>query len=78
MEAYVDNMVVKTTFETLDLWDLKEIFDTFDYFNLKLNPMKCAFGVKSKKFLGFRIKSCLTIFYLIIQYHYFEHSWFFS
>ena len=33
--------------------DLKETFDTFHSYNMKLNLSKCAFGVTVEKFLGF-------------------------
>ena len=35
--------------------DLKETFDTFRSYNMKLNPGKCAFGVTAGKFLGFMV-----------------------
>ena len=33
--------------------DLKETFNTFRSYNIKLNPSKCAFKVTAGKFLGF-------------------------
>ena len=35
--------------------DLQETFDTLRRYNMKLNPSKCAFGVSSRKFLGFMV-----------------------
>ena len=35
--------------------DLRETFDTFWSYNMKLNPSKCAFGVAAGKFLGFMV-----------------------
>ena len=35
--------------------DLKETFDTLLFYNMKLNPGKCAFGVMAGKFLGFML-----------------------
>ena len=35
--------------------DLRETFDTFHSYNMKLNPGKCAFGVTTGKFLGFMV-----------------------
>ena len=35
--------------------DLKETFNTFRQYSMKLNPSKCAFGVSSGKFLGFMV-----------------------
>ena len=41
--------------EVNHLDDLRETFDTFRSFNMKLNPNKCAFGVTAGKFLGFMV-----------------------
>ena len=35
--------------------DLRETFDTFRSYNIKLNPRKCAFRVTVGKFLGFMV-----------------------
>ena len=32
--------------------DIRETFDTFRSYNMKLNPSKCAFGMTAGKFLG--------------------------
>lgn len=53
MEAYVEDMVVKTKRGVLHLDDLEETFSNLAKFNLKLNPMKCTFWLKSRKFLSF-------------------------
>ena len=37
------------------LRDLKEAFDILDEYNMKLNPLKCHFGMKSGKFLGYMV-----------------------
>lgn len=47
VEAYVDDMVVKTKRGASHLCDLEETFANLAKFDLKLNPTKCAFGVKS-------------------------------
>lgn len=53
MECYVDDMIVKSK-EVLDHnGDLKECFKTLQKNNMRLNPSKCTFGVKAKKFLGY-------------------------
>ncbi|KAI3446917.1 hypothetical protein Pfo_003582 [Paulownia fortunei] len=44
IECYVDDVVVKKVFECLRRYELK------------MNPLKCAFGVKSRKFLGFIVR----------------------
>ena len=55
MEIYVDDMIVKSRQAKEHPQDLKEILDVLRKFNLKLNPEKCVFGVKSGKFLGFMV-----------------------
>ena len=55
MEAYVDDMLVKSKEELTHLDDLKETFATLRQYQMKLNPSKCAFGVASRKFLGFMV-----------------------
>lgn len=53
VEAYVDDMVIKTIKGKSQVEDLLETFNTLTSFGLKLNPSKCTFGVRSGKFLGF-------------------------
>ena len=48
-------MLVKSIREEDHLDDLKETFDAFCSYNMKLNPSKCAFGVTAGKFLGFMV-----------------------
>ena len=55
VQVYVDDMLVKSIREEDHLDDLKETFDTFYSYNMKLNPSKCAFGVTAGKFLGFMV-----------------------
>ena len=55
MEVYVDDMLVKSVREVSHLDDLRETFDTFRLYDMKLNPGKCVFGVVSGKFLGFMV-----------------------
>ena len=55
MEVYVDNMLVKSKEEEDHLDDLKETFNTLRQYSMKLNPSKCAFGVSSRKFIGFMV-----------------------
>lgn len=47
------DMVVKTKRDYSHLDDLDETFTTLSEYELKLNPAKCMFGVKSGKFLSF-------------------------
>ena len=55
MEVYIDDMLVKSK----NLFDhtkhLQEAFEVLRKYNIKLNPLKCAFGVSLGKFLCFMI-----------------------
>src|SRR3954469_13478279 len=53
MEAYMDDIVVKTKDGPTLVRDLEETFANLYKINLKLNPEKCVFGVPSGKLLGF-------------------------
>ncbi|GJT36513.1 reverse transcriptase domain-containing protein [Tanacetum coccineum] len=52
LEAYVDDMVIKSRDEKMLLADISETFDNLKKINMKLNPKKCSFGVEEGKFLG--------------------------
>ncbi|KAL0423226.1 UNVERIFIED_CONTAM: Transposon Tf2-12 polyprotein [Sesamum radiatum] len=52
VECYVDDLVVKSKMRQDHLQDLRKIFERLRRYQLKMNPLKCAFGVTSKKFLG--------------------------
>ena len=52
VEAYIDDIVVKTKDRSTLIHDLEEMFDSLRRVNLKLNPEKCIFGVSSGKLLG--------------------------
>ena len=53
VEAYVDDVVVKTKTQDQFITDLEETFNSLRKFRCKLNPTKCVFGVPSGKLLGF-------------------------
>jgi len=38
--------------------DLEELFSTINKYQLKLNPKKCLFSVKARKFMGFLLIDC--------------------
>ena len=48
-------MLVKSVCENDHLCNLQETFNTFQSYNMKLNPSKCVFGVTAGKFLGFMV-----------------------
>jgi hypothetical protein len=56
VEAYVDDMVIKTRNPEDLIADLEETFNSLRKFRWKVNPTKCVFGVPSRKLLGFIVK----------------------
>ncbi|XP_058217408.1 uncharacterized protein LOC131328483 [Rhododendron vialii] len=52
VEAYIDDLVVKSQQESNHLQDLAEVFEILKLHKLRLNPEKCAFSVSAGKFLG--------------------------
>ena len=57
MEVYIDDMLVKSTTTELHIAHLFEAFQILREYNMKLNPVKCAFGVSAEKFLGFIVNN---------------------
>ena len=53
MEDYVDDIVVKSRRAPDHLVHLKKVFERCRAYKLRMNPLKCMFGVASGKFLGF-------------------------
>ena len=53
VEAYVDDVVIKSRVREDLIPDLSETFTNLRHFRWKLNPEKCVFGVPSGKLLGF-------------------------
>jgi hypothetical protein len=56
VEAYVDDVVIKTTNEGQLIVNLTETFANLREFQWKLNPTKCVFGVPSGLLLGFMVR----------------------
>ncbi|KAL0434268.1 UNVERIFIED_CONTAM: hypothetical protein Slati_2761100 [Sesamum latifolium] len=56
VECYVDDLIVKTKKREEHLADLQMVFNRLRKYNLKMNPLKCAFGVTFGKFLGFIVR----------------------
>ena len=56
VECYVDDLVVKSRKSKDHLQDLCRVFDRLRTYQLKMNPLKCAFGVTSGKFLGLIVR----------------------
>ena len=55
MEVYIDVILVKSKELPNHTKNLQETFELLRTNNMKLNPLKCAFGVSSGKFLGFMV-----------------------
>nr|GEZ84428.1 reverse transcriptase domain-containing protein [Tanacetum cinerariifolium] len=53
LEAYVDDMVIKSRDEKMLLADISKTFDNLKKINMKLNPKKCSFRVEEGKFSGY-------------------------
>src|SRR5438128_1149949 len=53
VEAYVDDVIIKSRAKEDLISDLSETFTNLRCFRWKLNPEKCVFGVPSGKLLGF-------------------------
>ena len=57
MEVYIDDMLVKAVKVELHIAHLSEAFQVLKHYNMKLNLVKCAFGVSTGKFLSFIVNS---------------------
>ena len=57
MEAYIDDMVVKSQHQADHLSNLAEMFAILKQHKLRLNASKCALGVGSEKFSGFLVSN---------------------
>jgi hypothetical protein len=57
IEVYVDDMIAKSRRGEDHVNMLRKLFERLKKYELKLNPAKCSFGVKSGKLLGFVVSS---------------------
>jgi len=51
VEAYIDDIVVKSKFKGDLIADLEETFNNLSKNKMMLNPNKCSFGISSGKLL---------------------------
>ncbi|GKV49877.1 hypothetical protein SLEP1_g56600 [Rubroshorea leprosula] len=58
MEIYIDDVVVKSHGEADHLVHLRKAFKRMRQHGLKMNPLKCAFGVSASNFLGYLVHEC--------------------
>ncbi|XP_021321401.1 uncharacterized protein LOC110437319 [Sorghum bicolor] len=56
VECYIDDLVVKTKDRQKHQDDLRIVFNRLRKYQLKMNPLKCAFAVQSGVFLGFIVR----------------------
>ena len=57
LEDCVDDIVVKSKKREEHVQVLKKVFERCRTFKLRMNPLKCTFGVSLGKFLGFLVHS---------------------
>ena len=57
IEVYVDDILVKSKIGENHVQILGKLFERLRKYQLKLNPAKCSFGVKTGKLLGFVVSS---------------------
>ena len=57
LEDYMDDIVVKSRRREDHVKVLRKVFERCRVFKLRMNPLKCAFGVFARKFLGFLVHS---------------------
>ena len=55
MKVYIDDMLVKSKQRPDHAAHLQQTFDLLREYGMKLNPLKCAFGVSAGRFLGFMV-----------------------
>ena len=55
MEVYVDDILVKSKVASNHIAHLIDTFKILTVYRIKPNPLKCAFGLASKKFLRFMV-----------------------
>ena len=55
MEVYIDYLLVKSKERPNHTTHLQEAFDLLKAYDMKLNPLKYAFGVSAGRFLGFMV-----------------------
>ena len=55
MGVYVDDMLVMSKIAKDHIGHLNQMFNILRKYRMKLYPLKCAFGIRSGKFLGFMV-----------------------
>ena len=55
LDVYIDDIVIKSAGMSHHLADLRLALERMRRYGLKMNPLKCAFGISAGKLLGFII-----------------------
>jgi hypothetical protein len=55
LRTYIDDVIIKSNSMGIHLADLCLALERMCQYELKINPLKCVFGVSAGKFLGFII-----------------------
>jgi hypothetical protein len=53
MEVYIDDVVIKLVSVSIHMADLQVSLERMRKYGLRMTPLKCTFGVKAGRFLGF-------------------------
>ncbi|KAG8048452.1 hypothetical protein GUJ93_ZPchr0009g122 [Zizania palustris] len=57
VEAYMDDIVIKSALKHQHSLDLAETFERLRACEVRINPEKCIFSAKARKFLGYLVSS---------------------
>jgi hypothetical protein len=55
VQVYIDDVVITTKKGETLVEDLREVFESLDKYQIKLNPTKCSFGVPAGQLLGYLV-----------------------
>lgn len=56
MEVYIDDMIVKSSADTLHTQYVQRVFKRVRKYNMRLNPENWTFTMRADKFLGFYLR----------------------
>src|SRR4051812_17724025 len=57
VQVYIHDVVITTKKEASLISDLRETFDNLDWYRIKINPIKCSFGVPAGELLRFLVSA---------------------
>jgi hypothetical protein len=56
LEVYIDDLVIKSAGFNGHIVDIRLVFERMRKYNMKMNLLKCMFGVSAGRFLGFVVQ----------------------